>query len=528
MKSFTIRAKILLAFSIVSLASTVAFTIYAYVLQRNSILDGIDQKLRVAALSVPGILPDGFHERVEGSNSVSAAEHLENMKLLTDFAKRAGVSFIYSFVKKDGRIYFTSTSGTDEQFRTGNTLPFFEHYTDPTAGDIKIFETRESITETSQDEFGSFRSVLLPMKIKDGRVYVVGADIYIDQVNRRLRQTLVLCITIGLAGFLAVFLISIFLSNRITNPIIQLAQQANQLGANNFVADETCTANLSRIAERRNDEVGNLASAFARMLQKLAKYIEDLKTTTAAKERIESELKIAHDIQMSFLPKVFPERKEFELFATLEPAKEVGGDLYDFCMLDDDHLFFYVGDVSDKGVPAALFMAVTMSLMKRTAQQDGINPAEILSRVNKDLAAENENLLFVTLFCAILNIRTGEVVYSNAGHNPPLMLRAGGNVEWLKLPEGLVLAVMSDSKYQTRSIAMEKGDMLILYTDGVTESMNPKRELFSETALARVVGECNGMSPGKIVGNIVKSVKKHAGTEPQSDDITILAVQLTS
>jgi sigma-B regulation protein RsbU (phosphoserine phosphatase) len=390
-----------------------------------------------------------------------------------------------------------------------------------------MFETGETITETAKDEYGTFRSVLIPVTNKKNQTYVVGADIYIDQVKQRLHRMLLLCISIGLGSFLAVFLISIILSNWITLPLIQLAQHANQLGIRNFVADEQCETYLSKVVEIRNDEVGHLAKAFAQMLKQLEKYIDDLKVTTAIKERIESELKIAHDIQMSFLPKVFPHRKEFDLYTTLVPAKEVGGDLYDFCMIDDDHLFFYVGDVSDKGVPAALFMAVTMTLMKLMSQQTGINPAEILSRVNRDLSMENEKMLFVTLFCAILNQKTGEMVYSNAGHNPPLILRANKKAEWLKLPEGLVLAVMQDSKYQTKTTKLNKGDFLLLYTDGVTEAMNSSRQLYSEKKLLATLESLSGKSPADVVKEIVTSVTTHAAGAPQSDDITVLALRFT-
>jgi len=527
MKSLTIRSKILLAFSIVSLASTVAFTIYAYFLQRNTILSGIDQKLSIAAMSVATILPDGFHDRIEGSNSISSADHLENMRILTDFAKKADISFIYSFVKVNSNVYFTSTSGTEEQFKTGNTVPFFEHYKDVTPDVLRMFETGETITEAAQDEYGAFRSVLFPLKNSNNQNYVVGADIYTDRVNQQLKQTLLLCISIGLASFLAVFLVSIQLSNRVTDPIIQLARQTNQLGDNNFIADEKNIEALLRIAEKRHDEVGHLAGSFSQMLRQLQRYIEDLKITTAAKERIESELKIAHDIQMSFLTKIFPKKQEFELYATLEPAKEVGGDLYDFFRLDDEHLFFYVGDVSDKGVPAALFMAVTMSLMKRTAQQIGIAPNGILSRVNMDLASENDNLLFVTLFCAILNIRTGELVYSNAGHNPPLIIRADGSADWLTIPKGMVLGVMAETKYENNIMKLNHGDSILLYTDGVTEAMNPARQLYSENKLLELARTMSGMNPEKVVTAVVKSVKEHAATAPQSDDITVLHLSLT-
>ncbi|MDD4869923.1 MAG: PP2C family protein-serine/threonine phosphatase [Kiritimatiellae bacterium] len=529
MKSLTIRSKILLAFSLVSLASTIAFTVYAYYLQRETILSGIDQKLTVAALSVATILPDGFHDQISDSNSVSTAEHLENMHRLTDFARQTDVSFVYSFVKKDGKVYFTSTSGTEEQFQKRTTMPFFEHYKEVTPGVLRMFETGETITETSQDEYGAFRSILFPLKNKNNQTYVVGADIYTNRVNQRLHQTFLLCISIGLLSFLAVFLISILLSNRITRPIIQLAQQADQLGANNFVADEKCAIDLSKMAERRNDEVGHLALAFARMLKKLAEYIEDLRTTTAAKQKIESELNIARNIQMSFIPKTFPafpERKEFDLYATLEPAREVGGDLYNFCMADDRHLYFGVGDVSDKGVPAALFMAVTQTMMKAVAQIKDITSSEILTAVNKELCQQNDALMFVTMFCAIYEIQTGELTFSNAGHNPPVIVRANGSTEWLKLPPGLVLGVDAVTTYQMARVNLAPGDMIIAYTDGVTEAMSPDRELYSEARLARVAAECSGKSPKETVEYMTKSVKDHAGTAPQSDDITIMAVKI--
>jgi sigma-B regulation protein RsbU (phosphoserine phosphatase) len=527
MKRFKVRGKILLAFSIVSLASTVAFTGYAYFLERNTIIDGIDRKLRVAALAVPSILPDGFHDRIEGSNSVSAAEHLANMKRLTAFARQAEVSCVYSFVKVDGRMYFSSTSETEEDLRTGTTEPFFKVYDDATPKLLGMFETGETLVEFAQDVYGNWRSVVLVMKSATGRPYLVGADMDVAYVKRRLNRTLELCVAIGLASFLAVFLIGALLSNRITQPIVQLAAYANRMGGTGFKPDEKVEAGLCGMAKRGDDEVGHLAGTFAQMLRQLEKYIGDLRATTAAKERIESELKIAHDIQMSFLHKVFPpfpDRKEFDLYATVEPAKEVGGDLYDFCLLDDERLFFYVGDVSDKGVPAALFMAVTMTLMKRTAQQQGIDPAANLRQVNKDLSEENENLLFVTLCCFILNLKTGQMHYSNAGHNPPVILRADGSAEWLKLPDGLVLGVMPDTPYTTETVSLQPGDTVVLYTDGVTEAMNPAFELYSEDRLLATVKSLPGQDATAQARAIMASVKTHAAGAAPSDDITIMTL----
>lgn len=524
----SIRMKILLAFLIVDLLLTVAFAAYTYFLQSRTILDGIDNKLKVAALSVESVLPDGFHDRIESSNSISAAEHAVNLRKLTDYAKATGVTFVYSFVKVGDTIYFTSTSCTDEQFKKGTTLPFFEKY-DPSPGVVRMFQTGEVLKETAKDDFGTFRSVLVPMKDAKGRLFVVGADIYIDEVNERLQKTMCLCISIGLGSFLAVVLLAMVLSNRITRPIVHLTEHARKLAANNFTPDQQNEEQLARMAQRADDEVRHLATAFSEMMKKLDEYIQNLKATTAAKERIESELKIAHDIQMSLLKKVFPpfpKRQDFDLYAMLEPAKEVGGDLYDFFFLDEDRLFFHVGDVSDKGVPAALFMAVTMALMKRSAQQNDISPAEVLKQVNSDLCQENENALFVTLVCGIINLKTGEIVYSNAGHNPPLILRAGGSVEWMKLPDGMVLGVMPESPYETRTVNLRKGDMLVLYTDGVTEAMNPMRQLYSDQRLFDTVATLAGREPGDVVKEVVKSVKTHASTAPQSDDITMMALKL--
>ena len=257
-------------------------------------------------------------------------------------------------------------------------------------------------------------------------------------------------------------------------------------------------------------------------------YIKNLTETTAEKERFASELRVAHDIQMSFLKKIFPpfpDRSDFSLYATLVPAREVGGDLYDFGLLDETQLFFYVGDVADKGVPASLVMAMTMTLMRRASQQPGINPAEILRQVNAALSEDNESSMFVTLFVGILNLQTGELRFSNAGHNPPLILAANGECRFLALPDGLVLGVMADAEYRDDTVRLEPGDMIVTYTDGVTEAMNPAHVLYSEARLRKTLAALAGRGVEDTVSEIVASVKVHAAGAPQSDDITVLAVR---
>ena len=243
------------------------------------------------------------------------------------------------------------------------------------------------------------------------------------------------------------------------------------------------------------------------------------------KERMEEALKLAHDIQMSMLPKIFPpfpERHEFDIFAAIAPAKEVGGDLYDFFFVDDDHLCFAIGDVSGKGVPASLFMAVTKTLFKATAGNGG-TPGEILARLNAEICRDNESCMFVTLFCAILNIRTGQVDYSNGGHNLPYYLHRSG-VTPLENPGGRALGLVEQSPYASGRMVLSPGEALLLYTDGVTEAMDPSETLYSDQRLEQFLARNRGSSPRQIIGDLVNDVRHFAAGAPQSDDITGLAL----
>jgi sigma-B regulation protein RsbU (phosphoserine phosphatase) len=280
-----------------------------------------------------------------------------------------------------------------------------------------------------------------------------------------------------------------------------------------------------RIDIPAKNEIGTLAASFNEMTRRLNESIEHLQETTAAKERIESELQIAHEIQMSMVPKIFPafpERSEFDIFATLVPAKEVGGDLYDFFFLDDDHLCFAIGDVSGKGVPASLFMAVTKTLFRATAGT-GSTPGEILARLNAEICRDNESCMFVTFFCAILNIRTGQVDYSNGGHNLPYYLHHDG-VSPLKNTGGRALGLVEQSPYASARMVLRPGESLLLYTDGVTEAMDLSETLYSDQRLAQFLGTNRGSAPRQIIGDLVSDVRHFAGEAPQSDDITALGL----
>ena len=245
------------------------------------------------------------------------------------------------------------------------------------------------------------------------------------------------------------------------------------------------------------------------------------------KQRIEESLKLAADIQMGMLPSTFPafpERNDFDLFAGIIPAKEVGGDFYDFFLVDKKHLCFVIGDVSGKGIPAALFMALTKTQIKASSSRRR-TPGDILFRANNDLCHENESSMFCTLFYGIMNTETGEVTYANAGHNPPYIIKKDGVPVQIESTGGIALGVMEEMEFESATFNVSKGDSIFLYTDGVNEAMNETDEEYSYERLEDYLKENSTGSITDMVNKNLESVKKFAGKAPQSDDITVLALR---
>ena len=327
--------------------------------------------------------------------------------------------------------------------------------------------------------------------------------------------------------FLGSLMAAYLLVARVSHPLNLLASYARELPTTDFTAEEEETSPIDNLSAKYKDEVGRLAESFVFMRAELRKNVKELMETTAAKERIESELQIAHDIQMGILPKEFPpfpDRHEFEIYATLEPAKEVGGDLYDFFFVDDDHLCFAVGDVSGKGVPAAIFMAVSKTLVKMEASK-GLPAAEVLNRVNRQLSRDNPSLMFVTIFLGILNVRTGEVEYSSGGHDPPYVMSASGEIQPLELTDGVMLGVTEDFNYQSKKNLLQKGETIFLYTDGVTEAKNPDDQLFSDARLQQMLTRLQEKGTTDIIQSIRSEIEIFSEGAPQYDDITMLALK---
>lgn len=326
-------------------------------------------------------------------------------------------------------------------------------------------------------------------------------------------------IFLGGVGFIVLMIVIALIAGSITRPLRILA------GATKDISKGNLDIESPRIKSK--DEVGKLAESFDYMKTSLKQYIKDLTETTAAKERIESELNIAREIQMSILPKIFPpfpQKPEFDIYATIEPAKEVGGDLYDFFFIDDDHLCFIIGDVSGKGVPASLFMAVTKTLFKASSDRN-LKPDEVVTKVNDELSKDNDSCMFVTLFYGILNTKTGEILYSNAGHNPPLIIRKGGRPIYLEISGSVAIGAMEDMTFKTEKLRLLPGEYLFMYTDGVTEATNKKEELFSEERLIKEISNIREKPIQELVSDIMQKINTFAHGMPQADDITMMVLK---
>lgn len=332
----------------------------------------------------------------------------------------------------------------------------------------------------------------------------------LDSTSRKIIYTF-------LVGMLALFLIVYSIIRRLVRPLEKFSQSAREIATGRF------DVQIHQVHSK--DEIRDLHDSLVYMQHSLSTYVNELKETTANKERIESELSIAREIQMGMIPKIFPpypDRHDVDLHAVLHPAKEVGGDLYDFYM-DGNRLYFLIGDVSGKGVPASLFMAITRSLF-RTLSQQVLSPAKIVTEMNNSISDNNESNMFVTLIVGILDLETGKLKLSNAGHNPPIIIHPDRRTSFLEFKTQIFVGVVEDFKYTDEEITLEKGSKLFLYTDGVTEAENTDKVLYGEERLMETLSDNASMDVRATVGLIVDSIAHHVKDAEASDDLTILLI----
>ncbi len=338
---------------------------------------------------------------------------------------------------------------------------------------------------------------------------------YLEKFNRSRTTVMVLLLFVTIL----MLAVALLLGKRIVQPLNNITRQIASLSEENLEF-------TMRNEYRTGDEIEVLAESFAKLSHKTVLYLDKVKTVTAEKERISTELQMANQIQESMLPSIFPafpERKEFDIYAVMDPAREVGGDFYDFFLIDEDHLCVVMADVSGKGVPAALFMMISKIILQSCAML-GRSAGEILTKTNEALCSNNKMEMFVTVWLGILEISTGKITAANAGHEYPVVMQ-NGKFEILKDKHGLVLGGLDGVKYREYDMQLKPGDKLFLYTDGVVEATRNKNELFGMERMLEALNKKADDRPYEILRSVRVAVDHFVGTDEQFDDLTMLCLE---
>ncbi|MBR0351679.1 MAG: SpoIIE family protein phosphatase [Oscillospiraceae bacterium] len=375
------------------------------------------------------------------------------------------------------------------------------------------------------DDYGWMCTAGYPIKNDAGEtVSFVLADVTETKLVHGMQAY---ALQIVIASLVITALVAWYLSRHmkktIADPVNEIAEAAKRY-AENHLAGEKGTKHFAGLQIDTRDEVENLARTMAEMEEELSSYEEDLTRITAEKERINTELALAGRIQTAMMPQSFPERKEFELYASVSPARGVGGDFYDFFQTDDDHLCLIMADVSGKGIPAALFMMATKIILQSCAML-GRSPEEILQKTNEAILSRNPEEMFITVWLGILEISTGRLTAASAGHEYPILKTPGGGFEVFKDKHGLVLGGMADAEYESYTLQLERGSKLFLYTDGLPESTDTNNEMFGLDRTQATLNEAACLHPKDILENVNRAVDAFVGDAEQFDDLTMMCIQ---
>lgn len=525
---FGIRAKFILLFAAMTVLLIAGIGYAAYTLNYNQVKNQYQLLAKSSAEmaadlvngdSIPGYLANGADE-----------EYNETYKRLQDIKLNYGLKYLYVFIPDTESInavyifdIYAEGDDPDLVYDLGDETGEIDIY--DIAIDLYLTGRSENTTAvTDTEEFGYLASAYTALYDSSGKpAAIVGADIEMDIILGEVRNQTVKILVLAIAIILTFATIVLSIVNRqIIRPIKALSDHMKTYASDKEHLSE------SEFVVHTGDEIEDMADSFNTMSHDIKVYMENLAEVTADRERIATELNVAKHIQASLLPSTFPpfpDRKEFDLYAIMEPAREVGGDFYDFFMLDERRLAIVIADVSGKGVPAALFMVIARTLIKN---QSGFAsaPSEVLEIVNNKLLESNDAGLFVTVFMGILEIDSGRFLYSNAGHNPPAISKSRGKFEMLKTDSGFILAGFEDFKYSTDEIMLAPGDRILFYTDGVTEATNQREELFGDDRLLHTLNRDNVFNNNveDLVHSIRHEIDVFADGAQQADDITIMVL----
>ena len=444
-------------------------------------------------------------------------------KLRETMAVNSNVKYIYLEQLHPEQNYSVVIMDTDPEkpIQLGQQVEFLDENRNKPLSDLLLHPY------TSNTEYGWLCTVSAPIYNSRGEYAAdVSIDMSMDDLTQQIRVILLKVLTIAFVIALVIVAGADFMMNHaIVKPITKLSSAASCYDSGMLMQD--FSSELSRLSNPTGDEIEDLTFSVQKMETDIKHYVRDLTEATAANERVSAELNIATNIQAAMLPSVFPafpDRQDFDLYASMHPAKEVGGDFYDYFLLDYDHLAFIAADVSGKGVPAALFMVVAKTLIRNQAQF-GLPPEKVFSKVNMQLCENNKGGMFVTAWMGVLELSSGKVIFANAGHTRPVLAKADGTCEYVRSRAGFVLAGMEMMQYKQGELQLDPGDTLFLYTDGVTEATNAQNELYGEPRLLETIQTNPTAEPQEMIAAVKESIDGFVLDAPQFDDITMLAIR---
>ncbi len=475
-------------------------------------------------------LEDGDHE--DYWEGMEAIMQTSEYKELTTAMKK------YAKANKDSKIYivYTDPLTNNEVFLADVT--YKENYWAGSFGQNQIrygydflqsseTDDRFYITRDPGSQTNLFYGTAISITTKTGKV-VGGLRVALSMENEmRAFSVYLLRLLANIVCATVVVLLAarLITNNKIIKPIKAIDEAASSFVKNKRKQEEEGYLEVPDLKISTGDELQTLAESIEQMAEDINNYMTNLASITAEKERIGVELSMAREIQTGMVPRnfpAFPDRREFDIYGSMNPAKEVGGDLYDFFLIDEDHLAIVIADVSGKGIPAALFMMVAKFLIKNTAES-GVGPGAVFESVNHHLCENNDANMFVTAWMGVLTISTGKMVCANAGHEYPVICRAGGAYELLKDKHGFVLAGMDGICYEEYEINFNPGDKLFVYTDGVPEATNAAEEFYGMDRMVDVLNQVPGQSPKELLEQVTQGIEEFVDGSEQYDDVTMLA-----
>lgn len=515
-----ISRKMIISIVVLSVILTAASCITGFVQYKGTISELYNDNGYVVGNIILGNID--HDEITKYADTLKEDEYYSGMeKYLGNVTKASGAAYIYMVVpNKDGTMtYLYDSTG----LKIGTKDPISAYF-DEVYGVYEKGGKPDNYFVRKSEKYGYLTSSILPVKDSSGRI---SALLFVDTHMELIVSTLSFYVlrTLIIALILLIFFCFIYwlyMKRAFIRHISVMGKDTKEFVEN----DVNYTGSLESI--RTNDELQDLAESISRMEKDIIAYIDNIQKVTAEKERIGAELNVATKIQAGMLPSIFPafpERKDIDIFATMTPAKEVGGDFYDHFMVDENHLGMVMADVSGKGVPAALFMVIAKTLIKNRAQMKLSYPDEILEDVNNQLCEGNDGGLFVTVWLAIIDLKTGEGYSSNAGHEHPALCHRNGEFELIEYRHSPAVGTMEGIPFRRNKFSLQPGDRVYVYTDGVTEATNADDELFGNDRLVESLNRYKDEPIKNLLIGVKADIDEFVGDAPQFDDVTMSCLE---